>query len=205
DTARGLDDQMIVSTNPSPMQHGQFILSMIEQVLGQASLTLQELDAIAFGCGPGAFTGIRIACAVAQGLGFVTNCRVIPISSLALFAQSAHLSEQSDRYLVMTDAHMGAVYYGAYAVNSAGLVELVGVEKMSQPNQIVVSETQDYCGVGDGFSKYGDLLRERLGQSLRSVSGLFVPKIEAMLLLARAKYNRQQWIAPQDAMPIYLR
>src|SRR5690349_9145853 len=107
----------------APKQQAQLILPMINELLSSTSLTANELDAIAYGCGPGSFTGIRIASSVAQGIGFAINKPIIPVSSLAALAQTAFLEQQWTRLLVAVDARMGKIYWANYVINPSGIAE----------------------------------------------------------------------------------
>ena len=97
-----------------PMQQSQVVLPWIDELLRAKSITLNQLDAIAFGCGPGSFTGIRLATSIAQGLGYGAGLPLIPVSSLAILAQTAYQTLGWDRVLVAVDARMQEIYTGAY-------------------------------------------------------------------------------------------
>src|ERR1700752_3189626 len=105
---------------PTPRGHTELILPMVEEVLAEAGLTLKQLDAIAFGRGPGAFTGVRIAIGVAQGLAYASDLPLVPISNLAAVAQQ-NASGDGD-ILVCMDARMNEVYWGVFRADADGLV-----------------------------------------------------------------------------------
>ena len=181
----------------APMQQAKLILPMIQGLLAEFSLTLDDLDAIAFGCGPGSFTGIRIASSVAQGLAFAAQKPVISISSLALLAQSAYLEHQCLKMHVAVDARMDQVYFASYEVHEDGLVKLRGNEQLCYPAEVSLTETDVWSGVGDGFDKF-------------IVKPHFVYQTQAhlaraMLPLATKKFEESQWIEAADALPLYLR
>src|SRR5690348_12267838 len=102
----------------APMQQAKLILSMIEELLKTHSLKVNHLDAIAYGCGPGSFTGLRIACSVAQAFGLAADKPLIPISSLAALAQATYIEHQEKKVLAAIDARMDQIYWAAYELQN---------------------------------------------------------------------------------------
>lgn len=206
DTTKPPHDQISSSHKIMPMQQGRLILPMIQAILDASNLTLNDLDAIAYGCGPGSFTGIRIASSVAQGLGFTTKCHLIPISSLAAIAQTAYLEQQWACLLVALDARMGEVYWAQYKVNQMGHVELVGKEEVCLPGKVGVPENdKDWYGIGDGWEKYGEIFSKHLGFLPKSTNPKQLPMARAILSLARLKFEQGTWVKASEAVPVYLR
>ena len=119
-----IDSQISQRYEVAPREHGALILPMIERLLVDAGVVLSQLDALAFGRGPGAFVGVRIATGVAQGIAFAADLPVVPVSSLAALAQSV---EHANVYSAI-DARMDEVYWAAYRKNNEGVVELLGEE-----------------------------------------------------------------------------
>lgn len=189
----------------SPMQQAKLILSMIDEALASTSLTLDQLDAIAYGCGPGSFTGVRIAASVAQGLSFGRSLPILSISSLAAMAQAAFLERQWTRLLVAVDARTEQLYWSKYVVNAAGIAILEGEEQACLPEQIKAPEDEiNWYGIGDGWAKY----EEKLVMSLKfKPETLYcqLPTAAALLPLAKAKFDQKDWILPSNAIPVYLR
>ena len=194
-----LDDELIQLHELAPMLQAQRILPMINKILRAADVSLKNLDALAFGCGPGSFTGVRIATSVMQGLAFASELPLIPVSSLAAVAQAAYADLGWKKLLVAMDARISEVYWGTYEVNTAGLVELQGEEVVCQPAKIVFPADADWYGVGNGWDMY-ELAFEPL-----AVDTARFPMASAILALARDKYSRREWVAPEDALPVYLR
>lgn len=191
-----------------PMQQAQRILSMIKEVLEACSLTVNDLDAIAYGNGPGSFTGIRIANTVAQGLGFAANLPIIPISSLAALAQAAFFEQQQTHLLVSLDARMDQVYWARYQVDQNSLAELVGKERLCAPGEVKIEKASmdiKWFAVGDGWEKYRAELIESIGFQPEILTSPLFPTAEAVLRLAKPKFNKGECVTAATAMPAYLR
>lgn len=189
----------------APKQQTKLILPMISKALASAAISLKELDAIAYGGGPGSFTGIRIASSVAQGLGFASEKPVIRVSSLAAMAEAVFLERQWRKLLVAVDAHMGQVYWARYQVNSEGLVVLEGEETLSAPDEVSLPPGEDWYAIGDGFEKYPEKLRTRLGFKPLAIHTEALATGVSVLTLARVSYAKKEWLRPEDAIPVYLR
>lgn len=192
----------------SPMQQAKLLLPMIQKLLDECSIKLDQINAVAYGCGPGSFTGCRIASSVAQGLGFAANCPLLPISSLAAIAQAAYLSKQWTHLLVALDARVEEVYCGAYQVVKNDYVELIGMEMAGKPGELAIELLQDqnWYGVGDGWEKYGDILTNRLGFKPAEINIRQLPTAEAVLRLANVAIKHgATGIKPSEAVPVYLR
>jgi len=114
-----------------PMKHTHRVLPMVEALLREENLALADLEAIAFGAGPGSFTGLRIAASVAQALGFGLQKPVVPISTLRAIAQAAFQLQGHRRVVAVLDARMAEVYWGAFAVNDEGIMEAVQPEQVT--------------------------------------------------------------------------
>jgi tRNA threonylcarbamoyladenosine biosynthesis protein TsaB len=142
--------------------HAERILPMINELLSEAGLRLSDLDAIAFGRGPGSFTGVRLAATVTQGLAFGANLGVVPISDLQAVAQRAFATDPTlTRALVCNDARMGEVYWGCYEKGEGGLARIEGEEHVSKPSEVKLPPAwSDATAVGRGFIAYAQALRQ---------------------------------------------
>ncbi|TAK77118.1 MAG: tRNA (adenosine(37)-N6)-threonylcarbamoyltransferase complex dimerization subunit type 1 TsaB [Gammaproteobacteria bacterium] len=191
----------------APMQQTKLILPMIQEVLDTASLTLNQLDAIAYSCGPGSFTGIRIASSVAQGIGLAVGLPIIQISSLAAIAQTAFMERQWTTLLVALDARMDQIYWARYKINPAGLAEIAGQEVLCAPEAIPLDATigPEVAAVGEGWEKYGDRITTRLGFSVPAMHSAQLPHARAILALAKVKFDQADWVSAACAAPTYLR
>lgn len=188
----------------TPRAHTQLILPMVGKVLAAAGLRLQEMDAIAVGRGPGAFTGIRIGVGVAQGLAMAAGKPVIPVSTLASLAQQAHAQYGATHALVALDARMNEVYWGQYAWQD-GLMRLQGEEQVCAPADTPVPDSTNWFAVGHGWSAYADVLQLRFGGKLVGTDAALLPAAEFMLPLALVEWQAGNTLAPEDAQPVYLR
>jgi tRNA threonylcarbamoyladenosine biosynthesis protein TsaB len=187
----------------APQQHAELILPMVDALLAEAGLKVAELDAIAFGHGPGSFTGLRIAAGVAQGLAFAAGKPVIGISTLAALAQS--VASQGSRVLAALDARMGEVYWGLYQADAAGLMRLAGAEMVCPPERVSVPEEPGWIGAGSGWRAHGAALRARVGAKVSRVLDDALPCAGALLPLAVDAYLAGQVMPAEAAVPVYLR
>jgi tRNA threonylcarbamoyladenosine biosynthesis protein TsaB len=165
---------------------------------------LQDVDAIAVGRGPGAFTGIRIGVGVAQGLAMAADKPVIPLSTLAALAQQATVQRGATQVLAALDARMGEVYWGQYALQD-GLMQLQGEELVCTPADAPIPEHEGWFAIGHGWSAYADALQARFGGKLTGTDTDSLPAAEFMLPLAVAEWQAGRAVAPEEAQPIYLR
>ena len=185
----------------TPRGHAEHILPMVEALLGEAGLSLAGLDALAFGRGPGSFTGVRIAAGVIQGLALGTNLPVVPVSSLAALAQGAG----ADRILAALDARMDEVYWGAYVRGVDGLVRVVGTERVLAPCRIPLPAGDHWTGVGSGWDRYAELLQQRVGEKLDGWLPGRHPHARDVALLGAEGYRCGLAVAAELALPVYLR
>ncbi len=206
DTAKPVNANIASKTEMQAMQQGKLILPMIDAVLQTAGILLSELDAIAYGTGPGSYTGTRIAASVVQALGFVNPCKIIPVSSLATMAQAAFIKHHWQRILVAVDARANQVYWAAYELQANGLMKLQDQEHVSAPSNLAVPFTEiDWYGIGDGWSAYGEIINNSIDSKPKEIDVTTLPLADAMLSLALDKLKHQQSIDVFDALPVYLR
>lgn len=185
----------------APRAHTELILPMIDELMAEAGLNISQVDAIAFGRGPGAFTGVRIAVGVTQGIAFAADLPVVPVSTLAALAQGV----AADKVLAALDARMDEVYWGAYQRNAAGLMELVGDECVSVPGDVPLPTGENWQGAGAGWSAYETLLSAHCEQQLDSWDGLCFPHARDVVLLGAAQFAAGTAVAAEQALPVYLR
>lgn len=189
----------------APRDHTRKILPMVQSLLDEAGSSLSELDAIAFGRGPGSFTGVRIGIGVAQGLAFGAGVPLIGISTLAAMAQGSYRLDGADSVLTAIDARMDEVYFGHYQLNE-GRMQLVGEEVVSHPAALVAARGKlvgRFSCVGTGFETYGEILNGLADELV--VSQVRFPAAEDMLPLARTAWLAGEAVAVEKATPVYLR
>ncbi len=185
----------------APRGHSLLILPMIDELMAEAEISIEQVDAIAFGRGPGAFTGLRIAVGVTQGIAFGADLPVVPVSTLAALAQGS----ESNNVLAAIDARMDEVYWGAYQRNGAGLMVLFGEEAVIPPGQIPLPEGEDWVGAGTGWGSYSTILAERCGGKLSAWNGESLPHAADVARLGIAGFNAGEATSAELAMPVYLR
>ncbi len=190
----------------APRAHAELILPMAEELLTEAGLTLSDLQGVAFGCGPGAFTGVRVATAVAQALAFGADLPVIPVSTLATLARGAFRVAGVSRILTAIDARMGEVYWAAFGLDQ-GLPTLHGDELVVSPNRVPTVDAGEWVAVGSGWSVHGVGLRAGLspGVSVRHLDQPAYPAAKDLAVLAEAGLRTGAGIDPALAQPRYLR
>ena len=184
-----------------PRLHAQKLLPMIKDLLAEAGVELSAVEAIAFGRGPGAFTGVRIAIGVVQGLAFALERPVLPISNLAVLAQRAHREHGATQVVSAIDARMDEVYWGCYR-EQAGEMRLQGVEAVLPPEAAALpgDASGDWFGAGTGWG-----YAERLNVKPTALDAGMLPHAEDLLTLARFAWARGEAIRADDAQPVYLR
>ena len=184
-----------------PRLHAQKLLPMIQQVLAQAGIAAGALDATAFGRGPGAFTGVRIAIGVVQGLAFALDRPVLGISNLAALAQGALRRHGEARVAAAIDARMDEVYWGCYQ-EQAGEMRLCGAEAVLPPHavRLPADNLEGWYGAGTGWG-YAD----RLAVTPRHFDAAALPHAEDVLALATFAWARGEAVQADQAQPVYLR
>ncbi|MFO1313857.1 MAG: tRNA (adenosine(37)-N6)-threonylcarbamoyltransferase complex dimerization subunit type 1 TsaB [Burkholderiales bacterium] len=180
--------------------HSQRLIPVVDHVLREAGLTLGELDAIAFGAGPGSFTGVRIACGVAQGLALGAGVRLVPVSTLEAVAQSAWETHGWARVLACLDARMREVYVAALRREGEGWIA-EREPSVCRPDDVAAA-SGDWHGAGDGFATYPDLAA-RLG--VGAVDASAIPRARAVAALALRRVAEGATVAASDALPFYVR
>jgi tRNA threonylcarbamoyladenosine biosynthesis protein TsaB len=187
----------------TPREQTEQLLELAHELLGEATLGVADIDGIAFGRGPGSFTGLRIAAAVAQGLAVGCGLRLLPVSSLLCLAQRAWRQHGIAHALVCVDAKMGEVYWGEFAVND-GLVSPIGEERLAVAQDISAPTVAGWSAVGDGVAAYRDELAAALAVADRALPDL-KPAAEDLFPCARAALAGGRAVGPRDALPVYLR
>ena len=191
----------------APRQHARLILPMVESLLDEAGCRRDEIEWIAFGRGPGAFTGVRIAAGVAHGLAMGLGCGLFPVSSLAALAMDAHERGGAERVLACLDARMGEVYWGAFQIEQGRPVPVIE-ERVCSPDAVSLGDLnhQGLVGTGPGWAVYADRLSAALGVRPEQTSPDRFPHAADMLRIAHLDVQAgDQALSPAQALPVYLR
>lgn len=205
-------DRVLERYHEAPRGHAELILPMIDELLAEAGITLKDLNAIAFGRGPGSFTGVRLAASVVQGLAFGAGVGVVPVSTLKAVALRAvagravaAAAPQATHVLVCNDARMDEVYTAAFAMVGSELVAL-GPEQVLGPGLVQLPSVAGarWIGAGRGFRAYPALGPLRL-QALEEVFDDMLPHAVDILELAVPEVRAGRVLPPAAALPIYVR
>jgi tRNA threonylcarbamoyladenosine biosynthesis protein TsaB len=186
-------------------RHSSLLLPMLDDLLRESDISLRQLDGLAYGAGPGSFTGLRIACAVTQGLALGADLPVVGVSTLESIAEQT----AAERVLAVLDARMAEVYWAAYRREGDGWQAVVEPQ-LALPESVAVPDGDDWAGVdwvgaGNGFVVLGEVLRPRLAARLARIDDTLVPDAAAMAPLAARAFARGEGMDAALAAPIYLR
>ena len=187
-----------------PQQHSQRLLPMVDEVLKDAGITLKELDALAFGRGPGSFTGVRIATGMIQGLALGTGLRVAGISTLHAMAQQAFAETDKNVFACALDARMGEVYFAIYTRAEQGVTLLVE-EQVCPPEhavELLAAISEPYATLGTGWEAY-EVLNALKGQDVEVT--ITLPAAEFMVPVAIDDVQKGAVSDAATVKPVYLR
>jgi tRNA threonylcarbamoyladenosine biosynthesis protein TsaB len=188
----------------APRRHAALILPMVDALLQKYSMQLSELDAIAFGQGPGSFMGLRTAVGIAQGLAFAAGLKVIPVSSLQALAQAAYEKTHHEKVIAGWDARMSAIYWGAYRLHDA-IMQPVMDDVLNAPEEICLPEGDSWFAAGNAWSIYADGLSVDVRQGFIGQDPEIYPSAGAMARIAVQRFEKGATVDPVDAQPVYLR
>jgi tRNA threonylcarbamoyladenosine biosynthesis protein TsaB len=194
--------QVISRFEVCPQQHSQLILPMVDEVLKEAGVTLPELDLLAFGCGPGSFTGVRIGVGVAQGLAFGADLPLVGVSTLQTMAQGAIRLNSADSVIAAIDARMGEIYTAEF-INENGLACRVEADIVIKPELVEYTLSEKVFAVGTGWQTYQSELSAKVPGIV--ATEILYPHAIDMLPLAQALLADNKQIAAEDAQPVYVR
>ncbi|WP_081964912.1 tRNA (adenosine(37)-N6)-threonylcarbamoyltransferase complex dimerization subunit type 1 TsaB [Legionella norrlandica] len=192
-------DKIICREQDSQRTHAQLILPMIDELTAQAEWHLHQLDGIIFGCGPGSFTGLRIACSIAKGLAYANDLPLIPVSSLAAIAWAARESKSDFNLPVLSvlDARMQEMYWGLFLEQ-----QLLAEAHINAVNDIQLPADQSFVLAGVGIDLYWASFSEEIKSQISEVLNVF-PTASAMIRLAQKANIKPVSIA--EAQPVYVR
>jgi tRNA threonylcarbamoyladenosine biosynthesis protein TsaB len=196
-------DELIARSEIAPRRHTELVLPMADALLAEAGIGRHALDAIAVGRGPGAFTGVRLAVSLAQGMALALDLPVITVSSLAALALEAP-EEAGTAILAVIDARMGEIYAACYRRDDGGLLAL-DEERICTAETLMLPEAGAWQVVGSGWATYATALSQRLTGTLHSADGLRYPQAAHVAELAMREFEAGHTQAPELALPVYLR
>jgi len=195
-----LDGRILARRVLAEQRHSSLLLPMVDELLRESATALVQLDGIGYGAGPGSFTGLRIACAVTQGLALGADLPVVGVSTLESIAEQT----AADQVLAVLDARMAEVYWAAYRRSGTGW-QCVTEPALALPESVSVPEGGDWMGAGNGFIALGEMLRPRLTAHLTRIDDSLMPDAAAMAGLAARAFERGEGMDAALAAPIYLR
>jgi tRNA threonylcarbamoyladenosine biosynthesis protein TsaB len=198
--ALSLDGEIFTRDLHAGQTHSQQVLPLLGELLTEAKVTINELDGIAFGAGPGSFTGLRIGCGVAQGLAFGANLPVVGVSTLLALAQA----NGSEKVMACLDARMGEIYHAAYVRNGGGWDE-VSVVGLSKPDAMPSLIGDGWVGVGSGWQTYAEQLKACYGSQIGQTFPDAYPQAAAIAEIAEPLFEAGLGRAAAEAAPIYIR
>lgn len=181
-------------------RHSQRLLPMAGELLRHHGLDVKDLDGIAFGQGPGSFTGLRIACGVTQGLAFGAGLSVVGVSTLLALAEAA----RAERAVCCIDARMGEIYHAAYARNGPKW-EPVHAPGLYAPAEAPPLPAGSWIGCGSGFAAHGTVLQQLYAGRLSAIMPDVFPHARDIARLAVLEFEAGRAVAPEHAVPVYIR
>ncbi|MDT8400013.1 MAG: tRNA (adenosine(37)-N6)-threonylcarbamoyltransferase complex dimerization subunit type 1 TsaB [Pseudomonadales bacterium] len=201
-----LDGEMDELYELIPRQHAARLLPMIQALMKENGLVFTDLDAIAFGQGPGSFTGLRIAAGVAQGVAFGAGLPIIPVSTLAALARQANRQFGSEYVLSCLDARIEEVYWGTFQVGVDGIIALQQ-EQLSPPEVVVLNQDvgkNHWFAAGNGWVYRPRIAMETLNR-ITAADVSMLPRAIDMAALAAIYYDQGLLQSPDSVAPVYLR
>lgn len=194
------DGEVAVREMPAGQKHSELVLPLLGELLAEVGWKLADLDGIAFGEGPGSFTGLRIGCGVAQGLAFGADLPVIGVCTLEALAQQADAA----RVIACLDARMNEVYHAAYARTGGGWQTIIP-PGLYPPVQVPALDGTGWCAIGSGWDNFGPLLDETYASQIEKKIVKAFPLARHMAALAAVRFARGEGKPAHEAAPLYIR
>src|SRR3989338_552101 len=181
-------------------KHSEMLIAMVNDLLQATGYKLHAMDGIAFGMGPGSFTGARIACGATQGLALGAGLPVAGICTLQALAEASG----KPRVIAALDARMGEIYHAAYGKQGDDWIAL-GEPRLCKPEDAPLVPGDDWFGAGSGFATHGTALSERYAGQLQGTDETAVPQAAAIAILGAAQFAQGRGVDAAEALPLYLR
>lgn len=188
----------------APREHTNLIIPMMDSLISEASITLHDLDALAFSRGPGSFTGVRIATGVIHGVALGLDLPVVPVSTLAAIAQDCFNKTEAEYCFTAMDARMNEIYWAEYKKQEDGLAVLVGEETVGPAERVAFCGSKGF-GAGSGWKVYEAELTARLDTFVTGYDASYLPRASCIASLGVAGFTQGKAVPVEQAMPVYLR
>ncbi|GHA48585.1 tRNA (adenosine(37)-N6)-threonylcarbamoyltransferase complex dimerization subunit type 1 TsaB [Photobacterium aphoticum] len=201
-----MGDEVISRCEYAPREHTTKILPMVDEVLAEGGIRLSQLDALAYGRGPGSFTGVRIGIGIAQGLAFGADLPMVGVSTLAAMAQGSYRLHQAEQVMAAIDARMDEVYWGQYVRQADGDWLVQGSEIVVKPAELVTqlsAETGRWFTAGTGWESYAEVLAQLPVELVQGT--VLYPDSMDMVHLAKYAFARGEAVSAEVASPVYVR
>lgn len=201
-----VDGELFHRGEVSPRGHTTKILPMVDEILSEAGIKLTQLDGLAFGRGPGSFTGVRIGIGVAQGLAFGADLPMLGVSTLKAMAQGSYRTSGATEVAAAIDARMSEVYWGRFSRQDNGSWLDIDAECVIPPQELCEQTPEDektWVQVGTGWDAYSEELAAL--KLKRTESGVLYPESQDIVVVASLEWDSAELVGPEEASPIYLR
>ncbi|MSQ60693.1 MAG: tRNA (adenosine(37)-N6)-threonylcarbamoyltransferase complex dimerization subunit type 1 TsaB [Betaproteobacteria bacterium] len=195
-----LGEDIRIRETEAGQRHSELLLPMVDSLLKEAGIGVRELNGIAFGSGPGSFTGLRIACGVAQGMALGADLRLVPVCSLLALAEASG----REKVLSCLDARMGELYVAAYRKEGEGWSEMIA-PMLCKPAALPSLEGGGWFGAGSGFGIQGEALRTHYGPQLTGANADLIPHAREVARLSVRAFAAGEGLLPEHAAPLYVR
>lgn len=197
-------DRFSMREYASSQTGSRHVFQLIHEILGEVGQTLQSLDCVAFGCGPGGFTGLRIGAAVAQSLAFGASLPVVRVSSLAVMAAGAIRKHGAVLIAPCLDARMGEAYIGVYRADEQRVIQVEFKDSLVDPETFQLDAPQAVYAAGPGWGAFSSL-RDRNAHQIADSDTELMPSAQDLLTVARKRFKSGETIRAEAALPNYIR
>ncbi len=198
-------EKLYSSFELAPQQHAQRFLPMLDALVNEAGIKPGEINGVAYGHGPGSFTGVRIAASMMQGIAIGCEVRVVGVSTLHAIAYRVWQESGYSKVLAAIDARMSAVYWGCYQFDEQGRSIQVVKESVAAPEDVEHPAGNDWVGAGSGWQAYESALLKRCEGVCKQSLGIVYPRAVDVLMIAKAEFINGRSVQPEEAIPVYLR
>lgn len=200
-----IGDAMLERYEVAPRAHARLLLPMLDSLLAEAGVRLADLDAIAFGRGPGSFTGVRIAASVVQGLAYGADLPVVPVSTLVALARAALQQSSATHVLAAIDARMDEIYWASYQRDARGEPQALSEERVTSAEDLAIDGDADWYGIGTGWAAYESVMRLHFGNRLLGCDAQALPRATHIAYLAALDFAEGKALSAEQALPVYIR